>query len=193
VRRAVATTLAAAVVTTALAACANGSARSVMPACSRPDQHILVLEAQAVPSATQLPCVAELPAGWSYSGFDIRRDAAQFWLDNDRAGIHAVEVTLAATCDTSGAVAVEPDADEAVTKVFQEPTSLPPGFTGYRFLVFDGGCISYRYTFGSGADPSLTLEAQEALSLVGRGLVVDMVRTKYGLTLCGAEAPPCVG
>jgi hypothetical protein len=169
------------------------SSRSVMPSCSRPDQHILVLEAQSVPSATQLPCVAELPAGWSYDGFDIRNDVATFWLNNDRAGIHAVEVSLAASCDTAGAVAVEPDADETGATVYQKPTSLPPGFTGARYLVFDGGCVTYTYTFGSGAAPALTLEAQEALSLVGRRLVVDEVERKYGLTLCGAEAPACTG
>jgi hypothetical protein len=179
--------------TLALTGCVSTSSRSVMPSCSRPDQHILVLEAQSVPSATQLPCVAELPAGWSYDGFDIRNDVATFWLNNDRAGIHAVEVSLAASCDTAGAVAVEPDADETGATVYQKPTSLPPGFTGARYLVFDGGCVTYTYTFGSGAAPALTLEAQEALSLVGRRLVVDEVERKYGLTLCGAEAPPCTG
>jgi hypothetical protein len=177
----------------ALTGCVSTSSRSVMPSCSRPDQHILVLEAQSVQSATQLPCVAELPAGWSYDGFDIRNDIATFWLNNDRAGIHAVEVTLAASCDTAGAVAVEPDADETGATVYQKPTSLPPGFTGARYLVFEGGCVTYTYTFGSAAAPALTLEAQEALSLVARHLVVDEVQRKYGLTLCGAEAPPCAG
>ncbi len=180
-------------VTVMLAACVNGSSASVMPNCSRPDQRILVLEAQAVPSATQLPCVADLPVGWMYSGFDIRDGSATFWLDNDRAGIHAVEVTLEPSCDVSKAVAVEADPDEVSAHVYQEPTSLPPGFTGLRFIVFDGGCVSYQYTFGSGADPSLTLEAQAALSFVARRPVVDAVQEKYGLTLCGAEAPPCVG
>lgn len=176
-----------------LTGCAGGQSTSGMPTCSRLDQHVLVLEAQSVPSATELPCVSELPAGWTYSGFDIRDGSARFWLDNDRAGIHAAEVELTASCDVSQAVAVDADPDEAGTKVYQEPTSLPPGFTGVRYLVFPGGCISYRYSFGKDAPATLTLEAQQALSLVPRGPIVDQVRKDFDLTLCGAGAPPCQG
>lgn len=181
------------VVLVALTGCAGSQSTSGMPTCSRLDQRILVLEAQAVPSATQLPCVSELPVGWSYHGFQIQDGSVRFWLDNDRAGIHAVEVTLTPSCDVSQAVQVDPDPDEASAKVYQEPTSLPPSFSGVRFLVFAGGCVSYRYTFGNGAPAALTLEAQQALSLVGRGPIVDRVRKDLDLTLCGAGAPPCQG
>ena len=192
-RPAVTRVVGAAAVLTMLTGCVSGRSTSVMPTCSRVDQRILVLEAQAVPSATQLPCVSELPVGWMYSGFEIKDGSARFWLDNDRAGLHAVEVTLTPSCDVSAAVAVDPDPDEASAKVFQEPTSLPPGFSGIRFLVFSGGCVSYRYSFGADAPASLTLEAQQALSLVGRGPIVDKVRKDFDLTLCGADAPPCQG
>lgn len=176
-----------------LSGCVDASSASVMPSCTRIDQRIFVLEAQAVPSATQLPCVAELPAGWTYSGSDIQDGFARFWLDNDRAGLHAVEVTLQASCDVMQAVSLDPDPDETSATVYQEPTHLPPGFSGVRFLVFPGGCISYEYSFAADAPATLTLEAQQALSLVERGVIVDRVRQEYDLTLCGAEAPPCRG
>ena len=190
-RRGVLIALAAALA--GLTGCVSASSASVMPTCSRVDQRIFVLEAQAVPSATQLPCVSELPVGWTYSGFDIQDGFARFWLDNDRAGLRAVEVTLQASCDVTQAVSVDPDPDETSAKVYQEPTHLPPGFSGVRFLVFPGGCITYTYAFAADAPATLTLEAQQALSLIGRGIIVDRVRQEYNLTLCGAEAPPCRG
>ena len=42
-----------------------------------------------MPSATRLPCIAELPAGWQFGGALIKDTETTLWLDNDRAGIHA--------------------------------------------------------------------------------------------------------
>jgi hypothetical protein len=38
------------------------------PTCRSKDAKALILAAQAVPSATLLPCIAEFPSGWSYDG-----------------------------------------------------------------------------------------------------------------------------
>jgi hypothetical protein len=163
------------------------------PVCSRTDASFLVLEAQAVPSATQLPCLGPLPPGWSYTGFQIRDGDAAFWLDSDLAGVHAVRVDLRASCDVGQAVRVPPAPDELLGRVYQDPRTLRPAFTGVRFLVFDGGCITTRYAFSAGAPTTLVLEAQNALSSVSRSSVVASVRLHHDLTLCGAGAPPCPG
>ncbi|MGZ8572040.1 MAG: hypothetical protein ACXWW5_07435, partial [Actinomycetota bacterium] len=163
------------------------------PFCTKTDDSFFVLLAQSVPSATELPCVAEFPAGWTFGGSAISRGLARFWLDSDRGGLHAVEVSLRATCDTAGAVEEEPAPDEAGTRVFARPDSLKPSFTGTRFLLFEGGCIGYTFHFGSGAPSTLAIEAVEALSMVPRATVVAEVRKDPGLILCGAGAPPCDG
>jgi hypothetical protein len=57
-------------------------------------QSIFVLEAQAVPSATLMPCTNPLPGGWSVGGFEVRSGLARFWLDSDRAGARAAEIRV---------------------------------------------------------------------------------------------------
>ena len=120
------------------AGCTDGA--QATPACSRPDSDVIVLQAQSVPTATRLPCVADLPVGWTFAGALARSDEASFWLDHDRAGIHAVEVTVRASCDTSAAVEVAPSPDELGMRTFREPTSVEsdlhwPPFRGVRWRV----------------------------------------------------------
>jgi hypothetical protein len=182
--------LVAAAVTLAGASCATVD--PVEPICARPADSILVLQAQSVPSATSLPCIAELPIGWRFGGSLVRDDGSTIWLDHDRAGMHAVEVELMASCDVSSAVEVPPAPDEVGMRTYQEPHSLEP-FVGTRSLVFDGGCIVYRYRFASDSEPALVIEADSALSTVPRADVVAEVRETLGLTVCGAGAPPCEG
>ncbi|HVF08390.1 MAG TPA: hypothetical protein VNC60_07425 [Actinomycetota bacterium] len=164
----------------------------VQPICSKPDEAIMVLEAQSVPSATRLPCIAELPIGWMFSGIVVNDAGTTLWLDHDRAGARALEVELMRSCDTSAAVEVPSAPDEFGMRVYQEPTSLVP-YTGTRWLIFDGGCIVYRYRFTNDTEPALVLEADRAMSSIPRATIVASVRRELDVTLCGAGAPDCVG
>ena len=174
----------------ALAGCTSAGPRAA-PFCTNPHDSVFVLIAQSVPQATQLPCVAELPAGWAYGGSQVASSVSKLWLDSDRAGIHAVEVALVPACDVAGAVKEQPAPDEVATTVYVRPETLEPAFTGERFLVFPGGCIRFRFDFAAGASSALAIEAIEAVSLIPRSAVVAAVSADPGLTLCGAEAPPC--
>lgn len=185
--------LAAAVVVLAALAPACRSRGALKPECSRPGGQIFVLAAQSVPTATLLPCVRELPAGWGYGGFSFQSGRSRFWLNNDRAGMHAVEVDLTPSCVVSGAAEVTPAADEAGTARFEKPISLKPGYVADRFYVFPGGCVTYRFRFEPGASSTLALEAEEALSFASRAVIVRRVEDDLGLSLCGAGAPPCAG
>jgi hypothetical protein len=187
IRRAIPVALAAAI---ALSGCTSSS--SDMPACTGTGENLFVLMAQSVPSATQLPCVAELPAGWTFAGSQVQSGLTRFWLDSDRAGIHAVQVDLTRSCDTSEGVGAPPGPDETNMEVFVVP-GLPPSFSATRFVVFNGGCVTYRYRFGGDAPPSLTVEAEEALSFLSRLVIVRTVRLDFGLSLCGAFAAECAG
>ena len=55
---------------------------------------VMILMAQAVPSASSVPCVASLPAGWTLGAVAVERGRGEFTLDSDRAGKKAVVVTL---------------------------------------------------------------------------------------------------
>lgn len=152
----------------------------------------MVLEAQSVPTATRLPCIAELPIGWSFAGILVNDAGTTLWLSHDRAGFQAVEVELTTSCDVSSGVEVPPGPDEVGMRVYQQPTSLDP-YTGSRSLTFEGDCIVYRYRFAPDSEPALVIEADRALSSLPRATVVSQVRRDLDLTVCGAGAPPCAG
>ncbi len=79
------------------------------PDCGTGDVAITV--AQSVPSATLVPCIATLPAGWELGGVHVKRDRSTFWLDSDLGGDRAVEATLTPRdeCDVSDATPVPSD------------------------------------------------------------------------------------
>ena len=159
--------------------------------CPVDKSEFFVLMAQSVPSATLLPCIRALPAGWTYGGSDVHSGSARFWLDSDRAGFHAVEVLLAASCSVAGALDVTNSTSEAGVRDYLREFVLHP-YSADRYFTFPGGCVTYRYRFGGTADPVLALEADEALTFGPRAAVVAKVQRSLGLTLCGAGAPPCV-
>ena len=171
-------------------ACASSSVS--LPGCKQEDDSAFVLLAQSVPTATQLPCIKELPVGWIFSGSEIRDDGARMWLDSTIAGAHAVEIDLRSECEIADAVEVPPAPDEVGMRAYVQP-DLPPGFSGLRYLVFDGGCVIYRYSFAGNAPPTLALEAEEAVSFLPRQTIVDGVDSRYDQILCGAGAPRCAG
>jgi hypothetical protein len=126
----------------------------------------LIILAQAVPSATMVPCIGEMPVGWSFASLDVEDGVARFWLDSDRAGLRALEVTLTARCVTSGTTAV--DSDEEGAQRRQRLDSLAPRFVGTTFDLFTGGCVRYRYELTSGAHIGLHEELHDAVSLFPR-------------------------
>ena len=166
----------------------NGSDVAVMkpPDCGTTTTMILL--AQAVPSATSVPCIATLPSGWTFGGASIRDGTARFWLDSDQVGARAIVVTLASTCDTTGAQGLP--SDEPGTRRFEAPSSLRP-FRDRRSYLFPGGCVTYDLSSSGPASP-VVFAVDSALSLMPRATLVSFVGTDKDLTLCGAGAP-CPG
>ena len=159
--------------------CAGGSsgvfqgARS--PTCEYNGQPgpMIILEAQAVPSATLLPCVKLLPAGWSVSDVFIHNGRARFTLDSDRVGAQAVTVVLERYCRIPSVHRVP--SDEPETRRYEEIGPVRPGvgFTGTRFYLFQGGCVTYQFQFRSEERAEPIGEVTLAVSFVTR----DAVRT----------------
>jgi hypothetical protein len=160
---------------------------------SRSRQSIFVLEAQAVPSATLMPCANSLPGGWSVGGFEVRSGLARFWLDSDRAGARAAEVRLTSSCDVAGATQLPPTSRgwPAVQR-YEAPAAQQPPAT-VRYYLFTGGCVTYRLAFSRQSAPALFDQADQFLGFTTRSRYVNGVRNQQGLTLCGTGAPPCSG
>ena len=161
-----------------------GNVGASAPSCGT--GHSMILSAQAVPSAAMLPCIAALPSGWSTGVADIASGHTRFWLDSDRAGPHALTITLTAACDTSGAHEIP--SDQPGMRRFEHLVSLTPRFSDLRFYTFPGGCVTYRFRFAPGASPLLADAADSALSFQPRSVLVEFLQRTEGLALCGRGA-----
>jgi membrane-associated phospholipid phosphatase/tRNA A-37 threonylcarbamoyl transferase component Bud32 len=160
------------------------------PDCGTGDLAITV--AQSVPSATLVPCIAALPAGWDLGHVHVERDRTTFWLDSDLGGDRAVEATLTPPdeCDVSGATAVP--SDEVGADRYEQIDRLPPGLHSTRYYLFEGGCVTYRLEFADDATPAVLFDVDQALTFQPRSTLVEHVRETTDLDLCGAGAT-CVG
>lgn len=168
------------VLAVALAAVATGcsGAEATMPRC-RGDQRLGVV-AQSVPGAAYVPCIATLPAGWDFEGFDVDDAGASFTLRSDRADRDA-EVRLLDACDVGDATPIAPS-DEGV-RTYQLVTSIRPRYAG-RFLdVFPGGCVVSSYDFVRGPHVALVTELQQAVSLYSRRQLRSDLHRRFGITL----------
>jgi membrane-associated phospholipid phosphatase/tRNA A-37 threonylcarbamoyl transferase component Bud32 len=120
------------------------------------------LMAQAVPSATRLPCVASLPVGWSVGTAETIRGKAIFVVGVGDGSTAPVTVTLTESC--------------------------PAAVEGTELIPFDGGCVTYTPTI---ADPDVPSFAPNGgLAFVSRADLVAAVAADDQV-LCGALAPPC--
>jgi tRNA A-37 threonylcarbamoyl transferase component Bud32 len=148
------------------------------PACT-PDSTTVLL-AQAVPGAVTLPCVLGLPSGWNSEGGTVRKGEAKFILSAGMNGDRVVDVTLAATCDTSSARAVA--SDEPGVERFD----ADQGSGSRRIYRFPGGCVTYEFGGSARTDRQLQALADATLDFVPRDRVAAYVREQTGLALCGA-------
>jgi hypothetical protein len=161
-------------------------ARSRQPFCEyRGDSgtQFVVLMAQAVPSASQLPCIELLPAGWTVSDVFVRNGRVRFALNSDRVGMHAVQVVLERTCQLGGAKVTRVPSDEPGTRRYERIGEVRPGvgFTGTRFYLFQGGCVTYQLQFHGEERARPIGEVTLSLSFVTRDAMRSLIReTTHG-------------
>jgi tRNA A-37 threonylcarbamoyl transferase component Bud32 len=148
------------------------------PSCNPASTTVLL--AQAVPGATTLPCVLGLPSGWNSEGATVRNGQAEFILNAGMNGDRVVDVTLAATCDTSSARAVASD-EPGVERFDADEAS-----GSRRIYRFPGGCTTYEFSGSARTDRQVQALADATLEFVPRDRVAAYVREHTGLALCGA-------
>jgi hypothetical protein len=133
----------------------------------------VVLMAQAVDTASWVPCLDTVPLGWHMSDVQIRDGAGRFWLDSDRDGVRAIEVALTPSCRTGNATEIP--SDRSGVRRLEQVSEVSPGYRGARFYVFDGGCLTVRFKI-SGDDRAEPLAvATEGIDLLRRTDVEQLV------------------
>ena len=166
-----------------LAACAGLAGCTTsgggVPGCRDPLR--LAVVAQSVPGASYLPCIHGLPPGWTTSGFNPTQDGTGFLLNSDRSPGQPVTVRLAATCDVRGASPSPSRAPGVLT--YTRLDSISPRFAGTLYDVFPGGCVSYRFDFGSGSQIELMEQFQQAVGLYPRQQLRLVLKQELGVEL----------
>jgi membrane-associated phospholipid phosphatase len=158
------------------------------PACGT--NNVMVLMAQAVPTAETVPCVVAVPTGWNIRAVEVERGRGHFEM---AAPDHVVVVTLRPPGRCSVDDATEVPSDQLDMRRYEQVTQLPPNVRATRTYVAAGACVTYSYQFDGEDDASLIVELDPALGFQPRAELVDAVSERTGLTLCGAGAPPCTG
>jgi hypothetical protein len=158
-------------------ACA-ATATAAMPKCEASQR--LGIVAQSVPDAAYLPCIAELPPGWSLESFEVDDDGTRFSLRSDRSD-RPVDVELAPSCDVGSDTPVTPR-DEGV-RTYQLAESVSPRFTGRFYDVFADGCVTYEFDFARGPHIALIDELPQAVQLYPRRLLRQELRDELGIAL----------
>jgi membrane-associated phospholipid phosphatase/tRNA A-37 threonylcarbamoyl transferase component Bud32 len=131
--------------------------------CADPEP--LWLQAQAVPSASLVPCVELLP-GWRMLGANARNGWSGFTLDHDRAGNRAVVVRLTPACDPGGAT--EMPSQRPGVRHYEQTERTTDRFVATWYDQFPGGCVTSRLDSTSDVDGTFAAEAARVLGFAPR-------------------------
>jgi hypothetical protein len=165
-----------ALLATVLGSCAE--AGTAMPRC-RAGQRLGIV-AQSVPTASYLPCIEVLPAGWRTDAFDVDEDGTRFELRSDRAD-RAVIVQLSSTCRRGGSTPIAPRAEGV--RSYVRVDSISPRYTGRFFDVFAGGCVTADFSLGRGPHIALVDELRRIVGLYSRRQLSLELNDTLGITL----------
>ena len=170
-----------AVLTLGAAATLTGCASSgdTVPGCNDPLR--LAIDAQSAPSASYLPCVRDLPPGWTASGFVPSQDGTSFLLNSDRSPGQPVTVQLSTACRISGASPSPARAPGVLT--YTRLDSIRPRFAGRMYDVFPGGCVTYTFDFSHGLQIELMEQFERAVDLYPRQQLRLVLKQELGVEL----------
>ena len=140
------------------------------PECVTTSRGRLLLMAQSVPEATQIPCFETLPAGWEFTRAHSRTPESVLVFTTDTFDLD-VEVALLPSCDVSASRREDSS---------RPGTELYIGSDGATFsFVFDGGCIEFDYETSQLAESKEGRDLMDAVPFMTR----DTLRDFSGWTL----------
>jgi membrane-associated phospholipid phosphatase/tRNA A-37 threonylcarbamoyl transferase component Bud32 len=147
------------------------------------DLEPLWLMAQSVPSASLVPCVPSLPAGWRFVNLpeETRPSAARngwsmFTLRKYLVG--SLVVRLSATCDTTATI--QRPSDQPGAQRFERTDQGPSGRAATWYTVFPGGCVTAQLDWTSAADPGFVTEARSILAFTTRQALQRALEQRSG-------------
>jgi len=140
------------------------------PSCGT--NRTMVLMAQAVPSATRLPCIRSLPLGWSLSSSTIVRGHVSF--------------RLLVMGGSGGNGSIQVGGGAPVVDVSLIPTCPSTGDPSITASDVGGACVTYRSSLPAGVGPVPSFAPGGGLSYVSRSLLVAFVDRDDDQRLCGA-------
>ena len=143
------------------------------------DQEAPWLMAQAVPSATLVPCLQVAPPGWTLNDVKAGSGFASIVFDIDRPQqVAAVTVELLPSCDLAGATEVSSEQPGARRYIRIDRAAAPDRVI--RSYAFQGGCITERFTSADSPE-DLASQASTAFGFVTRDqLARDLSRRSGG-------------
>jgi hypothetical protein len=134
----------------------------------------LLLMAQSVPTASLVPCIEILPAGWTLKedAMVVGNDRSRFTLTSDRGGVLVTELT--ASCDLAGAV--ELTSEQPGARRYLRVDRNPAEVSITRAYVFPGGCVTQRLVAPEASRQKLASESSSALGFTTRDALAAAVR-----------------
>jgi hypothetical protein len=135
------------------------------------DLEPLWLQAQAVPTASQVPCVRDLPVGWSVAMVTVNDGHSVLTLDHDRAGAAALVVRLTATCNPAGAA--EGASATSGVRHYQRIESPTGEFTATWYDQFPGGCVTSRLHLTTDPNGEFAAQAPQVLGFTSRAALQE--------------------
>jgi hypothetical protein len=169
--------LVAAALLTGVTGCSGAPARA--PSCGATER--LALIAQSVPSSSYVPCILDLPAGWSSGPLHARNGHTRFELESDRSRDHPVRIDVRPSCSVGAAAPIQPRTPGGRT--YLALRQIDPRYSGTMYDVFPGGCVSYRFDFERGAHIALIAQLQSAVGFVSRQQLRHDLHDRLGVRL----------
>jgi hypothetical protein len=179
----------AAAVLLAAAGCSNGGRVTLVdatPEC-HPGRRLAVL-AQAVPTATYVPCIADDDSPWRFTSLTVEKGRARLSLVFIDPSGRSARVQLTRDCDTGGASEQPPEAGQTDVEHYRRASTLSPRLAGIDYDVFEGGCVTTEFDLPRNADASeRLLDLDTTVGLYPRSRLSAELEREFHLDL---DDPP---
>jgi hypothetical protein len=149
-----------------------------IPSLACTDLEPLWLQAQAVPSASLVPCVRALPVGWSLGDVAVNDGRSVITLHHDRTGGDAMVARLTAGCDVGQAA--EQASGQPGVRRYQRVERQGPVYSAVRFDVFPGGCLTTRIRALPSSRAEVTAAAPGILGFTPRPQLAQALERRSG-------------
>ena len=136
------------------------------------------LLAQSVPSASLVPCLGPLPAGWSVGPVTVNNGRSVIRLNHDRAGADVLEVQLTAGCDTQGTTQV--GSNQPQVRRYQRIQRQTPRFEAIHFDRFPGGCVTAQAAVPAANRAEITSELATIVHYTSRQALQQALDERSG-------------